>query len=463
MLFRSLEGQFSEFMQAGQNMDEIYQALTDHMLDNNAKLSNQLQINMRNEIDKNNSVIRKWVDEQQANQEPIINVTLLKHEIQSAVEKNITSQIAESVEPDKVRRLEEEVKELKLQNETQRQYAQKQADSLEQLQATLEQLRAGMQAGQQPSTPSAAGAGTGGQTLTAMQLHTAAKKEQAGNVQTQAGSATHLSAGAASTQAGSLTRTGAGSVTHLSASVVNAQVSSTTQTSAGAASMQAGGSEARTGAAMQAGGSVSQTSTGAAENRQAGAGQQQAPETNASAQQPVETVFTMDAAQNKDVLRKIIAQCDLLKESLETKIGRGNATEAYFKLVAKCQEKFTELLSLTEEKEFSSAKLASQTAKILKHTIIRALPQKLVSHLMEQFLQTCGVRKIEWEQGHKISGQDAYYMDETMISYQETKDIRLDQCILHIDQDAYAIDFADDSEVYEAIIPGIYKVGKYVK
>ena len=54
-------------------------------------------------------------------------------------------------------------------------------------------------------------------------------------------------------------------------------------------------------------------------------------------------------------------------------------------------------------------------------------------------------------------------MDETMISYQETKDIRLDQCILHIDQDAYAIDFADDSEVYEAIIPGIYKVGKYVK
>lgn len=348
-----MESKVLELTEPGQLSAEAHQYVKDCIEDNNAKLLGRIQTNMQNEIGKNNAWIRQWLDEQLAEQQekaeqqpqtPNVNITLLMHEIQGAVERNIKEQIgemiAESAEAKKLKQLEEELHEQKRRQD--------------------EMIR--LNEDEKIARESTRGSGIGRTVGMAGIVGIEEKKKE------------------------------------------------------------------------------------------------QEPE-----EVQMTPVFSEDGAHNKYALEQFMLQCTKLKETYEAQLGRKGTTLVYFEMVEKCQGLFEALLRGMQEKKMTPAQLASQTVKILRQTLIHALSQKTVKSMVEVFLWNCSVRKIEWEQGRKLSKQDEDYIDARHLSYQKTNDIRIDKCIAQIEQDAYAIDFEQEGEMYEVIIPGIYKVWKYGK
>lgn len=361
--FEQIESKVMELTDPEQLSEEAYQYVKNSIEDNNAKLLGRVQTNMKNEIERNNTWIRQWLEEQNEKQQekvekcleqqpqaPNVNITLLMHEVQAAVERNIKEQIgsmiAESAEAQKLKQLEEELNEQKKRQE--------------------ELIRSN-------EDEKIARAATGSSGMG----RTAGKSGIVGNI--------------------------VGNIVGI--------------------------------------------------------------EEKKTEQEPEDTqmtpVFNADHAHNKYALEQFVLQCTKLKENYEAQLGRKESTQQYFEMVEKCQGQFEAMLRSMQEKNMTPAQLASQTVKILRQTLIRSMSQKTVKSMVEVFLWNCSVRKIEWEQGRKLSQQDGDYVDTHHVSYQKTKDMRIDRCIARIEQDAYAVDFEQEGEMYEVIIPGIYKIWKY--
>ncbi len=355
-----VENMVLEMSDQKQEPEDIYQYVKDSMEDNNAKLLGRIQTNMQNEIGKNNTWLRQWLDEQleeqqeKMEQQPKaanVNITLLMHEIQGAVERNIKEQIgefiSESAEAKKLKRLEEELNEQKRRQE-------------ELIRSNEDEKIA------RESTRSARAGRTVG---------------MAGIV-----------------------------------------------------------------------GIKEKVEEDKDEKRE-----------EAQKEPQITPVFCEDAAQNKYALEQFVLQCTKLKDSYEAQLGKKDGSTQYFEIVESCRSLFEALLRGMQEKKLSPAQLASQTVKILRQTLIQSLSQKTVKSMVEVFLWNCSVRKIDWQEGRRLSAQDGDYMDGRHLTYQKTNDIRIDKCIAKIERDAYAIDFEQEGEMYEVIIPGVYKVWKYGK
>lgn len=174
----------------------------------------------------------------------------------------------------------------------------------------------------------------------------------------------------------------------------------------------------------------------------------------------VTPVFTCDRGENKHVLAECIFQCGELKKVLEQKISADRSFDIYYKLLEKCQKKLGDLLRKIDEKDYDSEKLASEMIKLLKQTMIKALSQETVHDLVDSFLIKCGLRKIEFKKGDKLADKDYDYIDD-LVLYEEVDDVKKDNRILEIKQDAYALDYVDENGETEAVIPGIYRIGRY--
>ena len=355
-----VENMVLEMSDQKQEPEDIYQYVKDSMEDNNAKLLGRIQTNMQNEIGKNNTWLRQWLDEQleeqqeKMEQQPKaanVNITLLMHEIQGAVERNIKEQIgeliSESAEAKKLKRLEEELNEQKRRQE-------------ELIRSNEDEKIA------RESTRSArAGRTVGMAGIVGIKEKVEEDKE---------------------------------------------------------------------------------------EKRE-----------EAQKEPQITPVFCEDATHNKYALEQFVLQCTKLKDSYEAQLGKKDGSMQYFEIVESCRSLFEALLRGMQEKKLSPAQLASQTVKILRQTLIQSLSQKTVKSMVEVFLWNCSVRKIDWQEGRRLSAQDGDYMDGRHLTYQKTNDIRIDKCIAKIERDAYAIDFEQEGEMYEVIIPGVYKVWKYGK
>ncbi len=171
-------------------------------------------------------------------------------------------------------------------------------------------------------------------------------------------------------------------------------------------------------------------------------------------------VFTCDREENKRKLAESIFQCGELKKILEQNYGMDRSFDIYHKLLEKCQKKLSDLLRKVDEKDYDSEKLAGEMVKLLKQTMIKALSQEAVRDLVDGFLIKCGLRKIEFKNGDKLNDKDYDYIDD-LVLYEEVDDITRDNRILEIKQDAYVLDYMDEYGEAEAVIPGIYKIGRY--
>lgn len=108
--FEQIESKVMELTDPEQLSEEAYQYVKNSIEDNNAKLLGRVQTNMKNEIEKNNTWLRQWLEEQNEKQQeklekrleqqpqaPNVNITLLMHEVQAAVERNIKEQIGSMI------------------------------------------------------------------------------------------------------------------------------------------------------------------------------------------------------------------------------------------------------------------------------------------------------------------------------------------------------------------------------
>ena len=173
----------------------------------------------------------------------------------------------------------------------------------------------------------------------------------------------------------------------------------------------------------------------------------------------VEIVFSDDSENNIASLYLFIDETKKLKKLVQEQFSGQDNVEVYIKLIDKTLEKLKSILEKNQLKEQTPDKLAHDIAKLLKQTIIRGMTQKDLKEIFENYLYLCGVRKLDWRIGKHIEDDDYDYLEEPILT-EEVNNPNLVDTILKIEQDTYVIDFEEDGEKREAVIPGIYCLGK---
>ena len=162
------------------------------------------------------------------------------------------------------------------------------------------------------------------------------------------------------------------------------------------------------------------------------------------------------------VLDRFVKNTEELESNARIVYANSEDGEIIFKLINKCREKFIKLKEKNSLNDYDVEKIVSETAKIIKQTVAKALSQKAVRDYIDEYLKKCGIRKINWKVGKKLENSDYEYLGETVL-YDSVENKSDDETITEIVQDSYVIDYEEDGEKYEKLISGIYHIGRYGK
>lgn len=171
-------------------------------------------------------------------------------------------------------------------------------------------------------------------------------------------------------------------------------------------------------------------------------------------------VFSDDSAENMNILNNYISQSHKLREQMQVLFEGREEGDIYLKLFDKCIRKLESLVEKNKERFYEADKLANESAKIFKQTIAKAMSQKQLRERLDQYMKACGIRKLDWRIGKVLENDDYGYLEEPIL-YDEVSDPKLNNTITEIRQDTYLIDYREDDRQYEAVIPGIYSIGRY--
>lgn len=167
--------------------------------------------------------------------------------------------------------------------------------------------------------------------------------------------------------------------------------------------------------------------------------------------------------QNYDlVLNRFIENAKELERKAQMIYRDSEDGEIIIKLINKCSQKFIKLKEKNNENDYDVEKIVSETAKIIKQTIAKALSQSDIRDYVDDYLKKCGIRKINWQVGKKLNENDYEYLGETVL-YDQVENKSDDETITEIVQNSYVIDYEEDNEKYEKLISGIYHIGRYGK
>lgn len=171
-------------------------------------------------------------------------------------------------------------------------------------------------------------------------------------------------------------------------------------------------------------------------------------------------VFTDDFSENKRALAKCMIQCTKLGQTLEQACGNDESLDIYRRLLDKCQKKLESLSKKMDEKRYGPEKLAGEVVKVFSQSVVKGLSQESVAGLMGDFLVACGLRKLRFKPGQKLTDRDYEYVDD-LVFYEDVDNEAMNNCIIAVRQDGYVLDYTDENGPGEAVIPGSYKIGKY--
>lgn len=172
------------------------------------------------------------------------------------------------------------------------------------------------------------------------------------------------------------------------------------------------------------------------------------------------SVFSDDPAENTNILNNYISQSYKLREQMQVLFEGREEGDIYLKLFDKCIRKLETLVEKNKERFYEADKLANESAKIFKQTISKAMSQEQLRERLDQYMKACGIRKLDWRVGKVLENDDYGYLEEPIL-YDEVPDPKLNNTITEIRQDTYLIDYKEDDRQYEAVIPGIYSIGRY--
>lgn len=171
-------------------------------------------------------------------------------------------------------------------------------------------------------------------------------------------------------------------------------------------------------------------------------------------------VFGADPAENRKILDTYIMRSHELREQMQAMFEGKEEGDIYLKLLDKCIRKLESLMEKNKERTFEADKLANESAKIFKQTIAKAMSQEKLKDSLDRYMAACGIRKLNWCVGKALENEDYDYLEEPIL-YDEVSDPGQNNTITEIRQDTYIIDYREDDSRYEAVIPGIYSIGKY--
>ena len=124
--------------------------------------------------------------------------------------------------------------------------------------------------------------------------------------------------------------------------------------------------------------------------------------------------------------------------------------------------KIEKIIAKNQNGEMEPEKIAYECVKIYKQTIVQAMSQKKLKDILEEYMKNCKFQKLDWNVGKQLENDDYEYLEEPIL-YEDVGEKELDCTIRSIKQDTYIIKYVEDGEELEAIIPGIYCLGKYRK
>lgn len=179
-------------------------------------------------------------------------------------------------------------------------------------------------------------------------------------------------------------------------------------------------------------------------------------------QEEIKILYSSEKKNYHLVLERFISNTEELEEKAKLVYGDSEDGKIIFKLINKCRERFLKLKDKNEENDYDVDKIVSETAKIIKQTIAKALSQKSIRDYIDEYLRKCGIRKIDWQVGKKLDDYDYEYLGEIVL-YDSVENKSDDETITEIGQNSYVIDYEEDGNKYEKLIPGIYHIGKYRK
>lgn len=171
-------------------------------------------------------------------------------------------------------------------------------------------------------------------------------------------------------------------------------------------------------------------------------------------------VFGAGLCDNGKIIHNFIQQSKKLRTEISVKFDDEEGIDICLKLIDKCIAKMEALYVKNEENALDSDKLANESAKIFNQTVIKAMSQNKLKDILDRYMQACKIRKLDWHIGKKMTDNDYEYLEEPIL-YEDVSDERLNNTIRDIKQDTYLIDYVEDEKKYEAIIPGIYCIGRY--
>ena len=170
-------------------------------------------------------------------------------------------------------------------------------------------------------------------------------------------------------------------------------------------------------------------------------------------------LFRENAGNYDRVLQNFEEEAKKLKHTAERILSHSVSDEsAFLNLIDKCIRDFASLREKSADANASD--MAEKSAKILKKTVCKALTQCQLKRYIESYLQSCGVEKLGWQVGRKLTDKDYAYLEEPVF-YDETPEPRYDGVITKIEQDSYVIGYEEDGVPHRALIPGTYHIGKY--
>lgn len=170
-------------------------------------------------------------------------------------------------------------------------------------------------------------------------------------------------------------------------------------------------------------------------------------------------VFTDDCERNEGFLRKIVEQTKLLRAAI-VNMYDSQDVDVYLKLTDKCITKMGQIIDRNQDGGIDPEKVAHDCVKVLKQTVVKAMSQEKLKNVLNEYMAGCHFRKLDWKVGKKLYDDDYEYLEEPIL-YEDVDKKELDGTILGIRQDTFIIEYMEDDEKYEAIIPGIYCIGKY--
>ena len=169
-------------------------------------------------------------------------------------------------------------------------------------------------------------------------------------------------------------------------------------------------------------------------------------------------VFGDNVENNVRFLENVKRQTLALRDKFLKLSEEGYDIQIHLKLIDKYLEKTQKLIE--KAAEYDVEKMANDFVKAFKTTMAKMMSQETISKYVNEYMEGCNIKKLVWSIGKKLQDEDFEYLEEPIL-YEDVMDRQMHLTIRGIKQETYIVEYMENDELFELVIPGIYIIGRY--